>query len=48
MGFKSLFKVRKPGHGGAFEKEVLTAGKKPLNAGSLKANNFISKDKKSV
>ena len=48
MGFKQLFKVRRPGNGEAFEKQALAAGKKPLNAGPLKANDFISKDKKSV
>lgn len=48
MGFRDLFKVRRPGHGGAFEAEVLAAGKKKLDAGPLKANDFISKDKKSV
>lgn len=47
-GFRELFKVRKPGHGGAFEKKVAAAGKKVINAGSLIKNNFLSKDKKSV
>lgn len=48
MGFRDLFKVRKPGNGDAFQKSVLEAGKKKLDAGDLKANDYISKDKKSV
>ena len=48
MGFRDMFKVRRPGNGGAFEKKVLAAGKKALNAGALIKNNFISKDKKAV
>lgn len=48
MGFKQLFKVRKPGNGSAFEKQVEAAGKKPLNAGPLKKNDFNAKDKTNV
>jgi len=48
MGFKKMFKVRQPGHGEAFEKKVLNAGQTKLNAGSLKPNDFNSKDKKEV
>lgn len=48
MGFRDLFKVRRPGNGAAFEKLVAAAGKKKLDAGPLKANDFNSKDKKSV
>ena len=38
MGFKSLFKVRKPGNGGAFEKRVKSA------IASAKAKVFPSSD----
>jgi hypothetical protein len=38
MGFKSLFKVRKPGNGGAFEKKVKSA------IASAKAKVFPSHD----
>lgn len=48
MGFKSLFKVRKPGNGNAVQKKFESEGKAPLNAGPLKANDYTSKDKKAV
>lgn len=38
MGFKNLFKVRKPGNGSSFEKRVLSA------IASAKAKKFPSKD----
>jgi hypothetical protein len=39
MGFKSLFKVRKPGNGSAFEKRVKSA------ISSMRAKTFPSSDK---
>lgn len=48
LGFKTLFKVRKPGNGNAVQKSLQSEGKTPLNAGPLKANDFNSKDKKAV
>jgi hypothetical protein len=47
MGFKDLFKVRKPGNGNAVQKKFNSEGKKLPDVGMQK-NDFISKDKKSV
>ena len=40
MGFKELFKVRKPGNGGAFEKKVQSAGKVAVKVTS-KVNKLV-------
>ena len=48
MGFKSLFKVRRPGHGDAFQKSVEKAGKRGVSVSPMKDNSFNSKDKKSI
>lgn len=47
MGFKSLFKVRKPGNGDAVQKKFEAQGKKLPEVGMQK-NDFTSKDKRSV
>lgn len=47
MGLRNLFKVRRPGNGGAFEKRVASAGKKSISVPS-KDNSQNSSGKKSV
>ena len=47
MGFKELFKVRKPGNGNAVQKEFERQGKSSPDVGMAK-NDYNSKDKKSV
>ena len=47
MGFKDLFKVRKPGNGNAVQKGFEAKGKTLPDVGMQK-NNYNSKDKKNV
>ena len=47
MGFRDLFKVRKPGNGDKVQKGFEAQGKKLPDVGMQK-NNYNSKDKKSV
>lgn len=44
---RSLFKVRKPGNGAAFEKRVISAGKRKINIPS-KDNSQNSSGKKGI
>jgi len=48
-GFKSLFKIRKPGNGSVFEARVKAASKSSVaKKFPSKDNSFNSKDKKAI
>lgn len=48
MGFKDLFKVKKPGHGNAVQKQFEKAAAAKVSVKGPIDNSFNSKDKKSV
>ena len=48
MGFRSLFKVRKPGNGEAVQKEFERATRAKVEVKGPFDNSFNSKDKKGV